>query len=102
MKPYVEHTTTTRRRALDLVAGGASLRAAAAAVGASRSGVFAWVHAERKRAAALNPAPPPPPPPPPVAPRRIPIAGCEHFRMGHRTLCTACYCAVQRGEAVLG
>jgi hypothetical protein len=32
----------------------------------------------------------------------IPIAGCDHFRMGHRTLCTGCWCAVQRGEAVLG
>lgn len=42
------------------------------------------------------------PPPPPPPPRVIPRSGCDHFRMGHRTLCTRCFCAVQRGEAVLG
>lgn len=129
------HSTSVRRRALDLIRDGASVTAAAREVDAHRNTVGAWARrahlpaADARRQPRLRPAPERPSPPPPETtaartvdeivarlramgaaqptpspapgPRRIPRSGCEHFRMGHRTLCTACYCAVMRGEAVL-
>lgn len=97
------HSTATRNRVLAMLREGHRIAAVIAATGVSDVTIRAWA----KRAGVpipttRRPRPEAPPPPPPVGPRRIPFAGCEHFRMGHRTLCTACFCAVQRGEAVLG
>ena len=97
------YTTTDRSRVLDMLRRGERIPAIVAATGIHDNTVRAWA----KRAGVpipttRRPRPEAAPPLPPVGLRRIPIAGCEHFRMGHRTLCTACYCAVQRGEAVLG
>ncbi len=96
------HSTATRNRVLGMLREGHRIAAVIAATGVSDVTIRAWA----KRAGVPIPTTrrPKPEAPPPSAgePRRIPFAGCDHFRMGHRTLCTACYCAVMRGEAVLG
>ena len=125
------HATATRRRALDAVRNGATYTAAGREVGATRATVRAWATREGLRSP-RTPSPQAPPltphplpdspaarsadalvarlhalrdaPPLRIAPPLpvIPRSGCDHFRMGHRKLCTRCRCAVQRGEAVLG
>jgi hypothetical protein len=94
------YTTTDRSRVLAMLRGGALLPAVVAATGIHDNTVRAWARRAGVTIPTMRRKHPSQPPPPPS--RVIPIAGCEHFRMGHRTLCTACYCAVQRGEAVLG
>lgn len=96
------YTTADVQRVLSMLRDGVQIAPITAATGIHDNTVRAWA----KRAGVPIPTtrrPKPEAPPPPAGePRRIPFTGCDHFRMGHRTLCTACYCAVQRGEAVLG
>lgn len=92
------HSTATRNRVLAMLREGHRIAAVTAATGVSEWAVRTWA----LRSGVAIPGARKPSAPPAGEPRRIPFAGCDHFRMGHRTLCTACFCAVQRGEAVLG